>query len=116
MVNLETRRLTYEATLNLLERTPDLKGLYCAGGGMEGAIAALREARAPGDVALVVSELVPDSRAALADRYATLVIGTPLDQLFADTVALMASAVHDAGQQVPGQQFLDPKLYLPESV
>ena len=45
MVNLETRQLTYEATLNLLDRNPDLRGLYCAGGGMEGAIAALRETR-----------------------------------------------------------------------
>ena len=43
LVNLETRELTYEATLDLLARYPDLTGIYCAGGGMEGAIAALRQ-------------------------------------------------------------------------
>ena len=69
LVNLETRQLTYEATLDLLSRHPDLRGIYCAGGGMEGAIAALREARAPGEVTLVVNEITPESRSALADRY-----------------------------------------------
>ena len=43
LVNLETRQITHEATLSLLQRHPDLVGLYVAGGGMEGAIAALRE-------------------------------------------------------------------------
>ena len=43
-VNLETRQLTYETTLAMLARQPDLRGIYVAGGGMEGAIAALREA------------------------------------------------------------------------
>ena len=43
IVNLETRQLTYETTLALLRKHPDLRGIYCAGGGMEGAIAALRE-------------------------------------------------------------------------
>ena len=66
LINLETRQLTYEATLDLLNRHPDLRGIYCAGGGMEGAIAAVREARAPGEVALIVNELTPESRAARA--------------------------------------------------
>ena len=43
LVNLETRQITHEATLSLLRRHPDLVGLFVAGGGMEGAIAALRE-------------------------------------------------------------------------
>jgi LacI family transcriptional regulator len=45
LVNLENRQLTYEATLDLLNRHLDLRGIYCAGGGIEGAIAALREVR-----------------------------------------------------------------------
>ncbi|MGH6861661.1 MAG: LacI family DNA-binding transcriptional regulator, partial [Phyllobacterium sp.] len=42
MVNLETRQITQEAMFELLHRHPDLAGCYVAGGGMEGAIAALR--------------------------------------------------------------------------
>ena len=116
LVNLETRQLTYEATLDLLSRHPDLRGIYCAGGGMEGAIAALREARAPGDVALVVNEITPESRAALADRYVAMVIATPLERLCRDLVGLMFSAVQNGTTPVPGQHFLRPDLYLPESV
>jgi LacI family transcriptional regulator len=116
LINLETRQLTYEATLDLLSRHPDLRGIYCAGGGMEGAIAAVREARAPGDVALVVNELTPESRAALISRHVTMVIATPLQRLCEDLVRLATEAVSDGMPPVQGQHFLQPDLYLPESV
>lgn len=116
LVNLETRQLTYEATLDLLDRHPDLRGIYCAGGGMEGAIAALREVRAPGDVALVVNELTPDSRSALVDRYVTMVIGTPLPKLCQDLLGLMKDAVEEGMLRVSGQHFLRPDIFLPECV
>ncbi len=116
LVNLETRQLTYEATLDLLGRHPDLRGIYCAGGGMEGAIAAVREARKPGEVALIVNELTPESRAALISRYVTMVISTPLSRLCADLVALAGETVRHGITPVQGQHFLPPDLYLPESV
>jgi LacI family transcriptional regulator len=116
LVNLETRQLTYEATLDLLARHPDLRGIYCAGGGMEGAIAAMREVRQPGDVVLVVNELTPESRSALRDRFVTLVISTPLHALCQDVVALMSEAVANGMTAVTGQHFLQPELYLAESV
>jgi LacI family transcriptional regulator len=116
LVNLETRQLTYEATLDLLNRHPDLRGIYCAGGGMEGAIAALREVRAPGDVVLIVNELTPESRAALISRYVDMVIATPLDRLCTDLVQMAALAVAEGIGPVQGQHFLEPQLYLPESV
>ena len=116
LINLETRQLTYEATLDLLSRHPDLRGIYCAGGGMEGAIAAIREARQPGEVALVVNELTPESRAALIGRHVAMVIGTPLQRLCDDLVRLATEAVTDGMNSVQGQHFLQPDLYLPESV
>jgi LacI family transcriptional regulator len=116
LVNLETRQLTYEATLDLLERHPDLRGIYLAGGGMEGAIAALREVRAPGEVALVVNELTPESRAALSDRYVIMAIVTPLAALCRDLVDLMVEAAGGSNLRSPGQHFLEPQIYLPESL
>ena len=116
LVNLETRQLTYEATLDLLDRNPDLAGIYCAGGGMEGAITALREARRPGEVALVVNELTPESRRALIDRYVTMVISTPLEKLCTELVALAAATIQADPKPPPSQHFLQPGLYLPESV
>jgi LacI family transcriptional regulator len=116
LVNLETRQLTYEATLDLLGRHPDLRGIYCAGGGMEGAIAALREVRQPGEVALIVNELTPESRAALVSRHVAMVIATPLQRLCADLVAFAAEAMQKGMASTTGQHFLQPDLYLPESV
>ncbi len=116
LVNLETRQLTYEATLDLLARHPDVVGVYLAGGGMEGAIQALREVRQPGQVALVVNELTPESRAALSDGFLTMVIATPVRQLCTDLVAMMSATATGKEPQVPSQHFLDPVIYLPESV
>ncbi|MBV0912293.1 LacI family DNA-binding transcriptional regulator [Anianabacter salinae] len=114
LVNLETRQLTYEATLDLVGRHHDLKGIYVAGGGMEGAIAALREIHATPRVALVVNEATKDSRAALSDGYATMVISTPLAALCADLVDLMVHSVREGDDGISGQHFLDPHIVLPE--
>lgn len=116
LVNLETRKITYEATLDLLHRHPDLAGIYVAGGGMEGAIAALREARNPGKVALVVNELIADSRGGLSDHYVTMVIDTPLDELCRVLIDYMVRAVRNGPGDTPAQHFLDPRLYIPESI
>ena len=113
LVNLETRQLTHEATLDLLERHPDVTGIYVAGGGMEGAIAALRELRAPGEVALVVNELTQESQFAMVDGYVTLINETPLRELSRRLVELMVNSLDDSFA-VPGQTFLRSVLHLPE--
>ncbi|MDD7971889.1 LacI family DNA-binding transcriptional regulator [Roseinatronobacter alkalisoli] len=114
LVNLETRQLTYEATLDLVRRHPDLAGIYIAGGGMEGAIAAMRELHASPRIALVVNELTDDSRAALADGYVTMAICTPLAELCTDLVDLMLRATQGGDGGIAGQHFLDPRIILPE--
>ena len=116
LVNLETRQLTYEATLDLLARHPDVAGLYLAGGGMEGAIQALREVRQPSHVALVVNELTPESRKALRDGYLTMVIGTPLQRICSDLTRMVKTTVLGMNGNVPSQQFIEPIIYVPESV
>ncbi|MCW1918411.1 LacI family DNA-binding transcriptional regulator [Rhodobacter sp. KR11] len=113
LVNLETRQLTYETTLQALGRHADLRGIYVAGGGMEGAIAALREARPPGQVVLVVSALTPDSRAGLADGTITLVINTPLEKLCTELFRRMADGSQAADI---GQIFLPPDIHVAESL
>lgn len=116
LVNLETRQLTYEATLNLLSRQPDLRGIYVAGGGMEGAIAAMREARPKRDVAMVVSALTADSRAGLAEGLVTLVTDTPLEKLCRDLIATMTRTVLEAPPSDGIQHFLPPDLHVAESI
>jgi LacI family transcriptional regulator len=117
LVNLETRQLTYEATLSLLARYPDLRGIYVAGGGMEGAIAACREAGRPRDVALVVSALTPDSRAGLAEGVISLVTDTPLEKLCRELFRRMTEvALLGEGAPEFGQQFLPPDIHLRETI
>lgn len=114
LVNLETRQVTYEATLNLLDTHADLRGIYVAGGGMEGAIAALREVRPPEKVALIVNELTAESRAALQDRYALMAIATPISAL---AEALIDAMLHAVQKIEPAQGrggIFDPVICLPE--
>lgn len=114
MVNLETRKVTYEATLDLLHRYPNLKGIYVAGGGMEGAIAALRETHDRPQVALVVNELTAESRGALIDGFCEMAISTPLPELCETLIDLMVKSHSVGPDSMSTQIFLDPKLILPE--
>ena len=114
LVNLETRQVTYEATLDLLHRHPDLKGIYVAGGGMEGAIAALREIHDAPRVILVVNELTAESRSALIDGYVTMAISTPLPELCKTLIDLMIKSGGQGDDGVSSQHFLEPRIVLPE--
>lgn len=116
IVNLETRQLTYDTVLALLARHPDLRGIYLAGGGMEGAIAALQQARQPGEVALVVNEITTESRAGLAQGWVTMVDATPLPDLCRELFAHMTRAVTDQGIGGGGQVFLPIQLHVAESI
>ncbi|TIO08980.1 LacI family DNA-binding transcriptional regulator [Mesorhizobium sp.] len=116
LVNLEANRITHDAMIDLLARHPDLVGCYVAGGGMEGAISALREATPREMPAVVCNEITPDSRAALADNILTMVIATPLGALCRELVDLMAHAIEAGAANAPGQTFLPFDIYLPENI
>jgi LacI family transcriptional regulator len=116
LVNLEARSIAYEATLDLLQRYPDLSGIYIAGGGMEGTINALREENMANKVAVVCNELTPDSRSALADNIVTAVIGTPLAQLAQELMGLMIKSLSNEADSVPGQTFLPIDFYISENI
>ncbi len=116
MINLEARQITYEATLELLEKHRDLVGLYCAGGGMEGAIAALRESGRASDVVLVVNELTDETRLALQDRTVSIVMSTPLPSVCDELVTLILHTVENGMAETPGQRFLPFQIWTPESL
>jgi LacI family transcriptional regulator len=122
LVNLETSQVTYEATLNLLERQPDMAGFYVAGGGMEGAIAALREFAASRGLesgrlpSVVINEETPDTIAALQDHIVTGVIATPLEHMCKSLVTMMVNTLAKGAAETPGQIFLPFDLKVPESI
>ena len=114
LVNLDTAELTYEATLSLLAGRPRLAGLYCAGGGMEGTVQAIRDEGSGRGIALVVNELTEISRLALSDGIAVLAIATPITELAARVMQMAAAAVK--GGEIAGQVFVPMALHLPESL
>lgn len=116
LVNLDTRRVTYEATLSLLQRHPDIAGFYVAGGGMEGAINALREIGRDNLPSVIVNELTADSIAALQDHIITAAIATPLEKLCSELISMMTHTVLSGPSETPGQFFLPFELHVPESV
>jgi LacI family transcriptional regulator len=115
-LNLEERQMTQETTLALLEKHSELTGIYCVGGGMEGAIDALRESGRAHEVMLVVNELTVESREALQDGTAKIAIGTPLRQLCAELIPLMIHTVEKGMAETPGQRFLPFEVWTPESL
>lgn len=116
LVNLDAADITHEATVNLLHRHPDLVGLYACGGGMEGAIEAVREEGFSGKLVLVVNELTPDSKAGLADGTVAMAIGTPLPAMCSAVMRLMTAAIGDRDAAVPDQVFLPFDIHIPENI
>jgi LacI family transcriptional regulator len=81
---------------------------------MEGAIEAVRERRAPGDVTMVVNELTEISTSALQDGYVTLIDSTPLEKLCGTLVEAMLDAADNGVTDEPRQIFLQPDIFVPE--
>jgi LacI family transcriptional regulator len=115
-VNLEANQITQDTLLDLLGRHPDLVGCYVAGGGMEGAVAALRRAKPAEMPAVVCNEITAVSRSALADGVLTMVVSTPLPSLCRELIELMAHAIEQGAANTPGQTFLPFDIFLPENV
>ncbi|WP_294768292.1 LacI family DNA-binding transcriptional regulator [uncultured Rhodoferax sp.] len=117
-VNLEDEQMAYEATVGLLQRHPDLVGLYdSAGGGAVGIVRALREMRRGADVVLVCHELTQQHRLGLVDGVIDLVIQTPLRALTDTAVHLLLQALEPDRQPVHGQPHILPfEIYTSENV
>lgn len=116
IVNHESYAMTHDAVVDLLRRHDDLVGCYVAGGGTEGSVSAFREIRPDPLPVLICNELTATTRAALAEKLATMVISTPLPALCRELVGLMARALDGEAGGLAGHAFLPFDIYLPESV
>lgn len=121
VVDQEEDRLAYASTRELLAAHPDLVGIYLAGGGMKGMIAALREHvgrehQGTEHVVAVCNELLPDMRAALIDGVIDLVLGTPLALLATRTVEAMVDAANGKLAEGMRQVQLQPELFISENL
>ena len=90
--NLENSSLGCEATLELLARHPDMRGLYLAGGGAEGVVEALRDSALPPGFVTVCMALTEVSAAALQDDVIQVVLAHPYRPLAEAAVAALVTA------------------------
>ncbi len=116
LISLEDPALAEEATLDLLQRHPDLVGIYVAGGGAEGVIAALRDSPATRSIITVCNELTDQTQAALVDGIVDLVISHPRERLAATTVQVMVDALEGRGSEQRAQHLLPFDIFIAENV
>lgn len=88
----EAAAVAQEMTERLLADHPDLVGLYVSGGGISGALAALRSTGRAGQIVVVGYDLTDVTRAALLDGSMTLVISHPLANLARDAISGLVRA------------------------
>jgi LacI family transcriptional regulator len=88
----ETSAVAGEMTERLVNEHPDLEGLYISGGGITGAMSALRTCGKAGKIVAVGYELMDTTRAGLLDGTLTVVIAHPLARLASETISGMIKA------------------------
>ena len=112
----ETASIAREVTERLLEEHPDLSGLYVSGGGITGAVAALRESGRAKEIVTVGYDLTEVTRAALLDGTINFLISHPLRMLADEAIAAMIRAI-EGGPEFPPQSISLPfEIYTPENL
>ncbi|MEK8027603.1 MAG: hypothetical protein RLY78_517 [Pseudomonadota bacterium] len=89
----ESDAIAREMTEALLRRHPDLCGLYVAGGGVSGMLAAVRDSGRAGQLVTVGHELLPAMRAGLIDGSLSLAIAHPFAALAQAAIGQLVAAV-----------------------
>ena len=89
----ESSTVAEEMAERLLNNNPDLAGIYVAGGGISGALAAIRSSGRAGKMVVIGYELMDITRSALLDGTMTLAICHPLQRLAQHLIDGMCRAV-----------------------
>ncbi len=112
----ESSAVAEEMTERVLSDHPDLAGLYVAGGGISGVLAALRTTGRAGTLVVVGYELMDNIRSALLDGTLTLSISHPLAELANEAITGMISAIASKETNVSCTKIVSFDLYTRENV
>ena len=116
LATFESRAIAREMTERLLTEHPDLAGLFVSGGGVTGALAALRESGRSEGIMTVGYELMDETKTALLDGTLTLVISHPLERLAREAIAAMIRARAEGGDGAGRTVTLPFDIYTPENL
>ncbi|WP_299622689.1 LacI family DNA-binding transcriptional regulator [Pelagibius sp.] len=115
VVYLDDAVLAYDAAHELLKRHPEIVGFYHCGGGVEGALRAVREEGFAQRIAFVCHELTPSSREGLIDGAVDVVIASPTQRIATEAVDAMVAALR--GEVTAARQILVPfEIYVSENI
>lgn len=116
LATYESAAVAREMVETLFHDHPDLCGLFVSGGGITGALAALREAPRRSDFVAVGYELFDETREALIDGTLKLVISHPLERFARETIKTMIR-VRTGGPDTGAQRVaLGFEIYTSENV
>ena len=116
LATYESAAAARELTEKLLKEHPDLCGLFISGGGITGALSAVRKTHTREDFVAVGYELFDDTRAALIDGTLTMVISHPMETLARETITTLIKA-KKAGTNAGAQRVaLGFDIYTSENV
>jgi LacI family transcriptional regulator len=112
----ETSAVAEEITEKLLSEHPDLKGLFIAGGGISGALNALRASGKANGIITVCHQLMDNTRDALLDGTLSLVLNDPLDRLVDEALTGMIRACNATGETGRQTTVLPFEIYTRENI
>jgi LacI family transcriptional regulator len=115
-LTFESSSISHEVTEELLQQHPDIVGLYVSGGGLSGAIAALRESGRGKDIVSVGYELTDYTRAALIDGTLNFLITHPLQTVANEAIAAMIRAFDGGADFQPQAINLPFEIYTSENL
>ncbi len=112
----ESSAVAQEMTERLLAEHADLAGLYVAGGGISGVLAALRTTGRAGTLVVVGYELMDNVKTALLEGTITLSIAHPLAKLAEETVTGMVRATASKGDKTSHTRIVPFEIYTRENL
>lgn len=110
----EDRSIARDVTEQLLQREPELVGLYVSGGGMVGVLEALKAHGRGSEILTVGHELTTHTRMALIDQDLALVLAHPISRMVNEAVAHMLYDFRSGTP--PGKRHIAFEIYTPENV
>lgn len=110
----EDNAIARDVTEQLLRREPDLVALYVAGGGMPGALEALRTSGRAGSIITVGNDMTEHTRMGLIDNVLTMIFAHPIQRLASDAIAQMQSDL--ANEAPPAKRLLNFEIFGPENI
>jgi LacI family transcriptional regulator len=112
----ESSAVAEELTEQLVAEHPDLAGLYVAGGGITGALTALRASGRAGQIVVVGYQLMDATREGLLDGTLTVVIAHPLARLADEAITGMIGAIREKGESRNRTSILPFEIYTRENI